>query len=185
MIIKKYFITSFIVTTLIFYLLIFLLNTTLNQDQENYTSKYKKIDAKTILDKEKNKDFVVIIFSTSCPGVSIFMPDIKRDVSYLKKNDISYYLINDDPISAQTDNSIENLLKEYKIDTPVYIFNSNRYKKSGGFFNSKKRYADFVKELCNSDGNGLGYAQYFVFKKAKFIQAIYNPPEGIQAIFQD
>ena len=179
---KKWFLKGFIVTTLLFYSLVLIIDFIANNDDKHYKSKFPKIDAKTILDTNKDNDFVVIVFSPNCSGVPMSFPILKKDLSFFMKQGVKYYLIADIVFNAIDDKKIKDTIIKYRIPLKnIYVLNKNVYQKNGGIFHSKQRYKDFVYDLCQSNGNGLGYPQYFIFKKGKFYKSSYPLVEGFNS----
>ena len=163
----KFFLISFSITVLVITVIIVFLELSANQDESNYISTFDYIDATTI--KANSKDFVVIIISHNCPGRNTFMPQVRDVVDKLESKKINYYIINDSPITKESDLQLTELLSKHQLDTKVYHFDKNIYKTNGGLINAKKRYYDFVLDLSpNVEKLYLGYGYYIVFSDGKF-----------------
>jgi hypothetical protein len=163
----KLFLFSFSITVLVITVIIVFLEQSANQDESNYISTFEYIDATTI--KTKSADFVVIIISQNCPGRSTFMPQVKEIVDKLDTLITNYYIINDSPITKESDQKLTTLISKYIPNTKVYHFDKNIYKTNGGLINAKRRYYDFVLDLSpNVKELYLGYGYYIVFADSKF-----------------
>ena len=163
----KLFLISFSITITVVSIIIVFLELSANNDESNYISTFNLINATTI--KANSKDFVVIIISHNCPGRNKFLPQVKKIVAKLDSHNIKYYIINDSPISKESDLKLNAFISNHIPDAKVYHFDKNVYNVNGGLLNAKRRYYDFVLDLdSNVEELNLGYPYYIVFADSKF-----------------
>lgn len=165
----KSLLTSVIVLTTI----VLFIELSVNQDDENYESSFEYINASKI--KTYSDDFVIIIISPYCSGIDSFMPEVKEVIEKLDSIQMKYYLISDAPITAESDNELSKILKDYQLNNTVYHFDKIIYKTNGGLLNSKRRYYDFVLDLSpEAEELYLGSGYYIVFSEGKLKFDTYN-----------
>ena len=168
---KKYFLCSFIVSTVVLFCTSFVANEVVNQDQD-YISKYPSINPKEF---HKERNFVVVIISSDCPGAPSFMPILKKNIELLKKQGFKYYVVNDNSISEASDLNLTKCLTKYDLNETAYFIDSKEYPETGGFINAKKRYKNFVHDIIpNPEQPFWGYAYYIIYKDGKYYKDTYE-----------
>ncbi|MBX3043016.1 MAG: hypothetical protein KIT33_02095 [Candidatus Kapabacteria bacterium] len=170
------FLKSFAYTVIILFIIIFLFEVFVNQDNKNYISTFDRISADEI--KTNSDDFVVAIISVNCPGKSTFMPQVKAIENILLSANISFFIVNDSPNDKSHEIALQNMIDEFQITSKVYQIDYNIYKTNGGLINAKRRYYDFALDLYSSLTElYLGYGYYIVFSDGKFQFDTYNHNE--------
>lgn len=165
----KHFIISFVLTFSVLVAFFFYLNSTINRDDRDFQSEYPLIDAQEILQRHSHEDFMVIVISSTCPGRGYFMPTVVKTTDSLKLNGTPYYIVNDDCIGLMSDRNLTSACEKYELFETVYFLNPATYPINGGFFHVKRRYMDFVDDLCGTTENfPFGYALYLSFKNGQF-----------------
>jgi hypothetical protein len=173
---KRYYIISFSITAFLLTVFTIWADSKIGYDDKQYTSRYPLLSAEQL--KSSKENFVVVVISTGCPGVTNFMPNLQKNVGLMQEYGYEYYIVNDDPISARSDTDLDRLLKKYEVDH-AYFIDNNVYKKNGGFLNPKKRYADFIKDLYPEPKQlYCGYAYYVIFENGQYKNDTYFPTEA-------
>jgi len=174
----KHFTISFGITFALLVAFFLNLNAYLDRDDPDYQSKYPLIDAQQILEQHADEDFVVIVLSATCPGYVYYMPIVKNTLDSLRSVGMPYYVIDDGYIDPARDQLLSDVCQEYGISDTVYFIDPATYPKNGGFFYIKRRYVDFVRDLCGTiDDIPFGYAQYMKFNKGQYA-GFYIPGYG-------
>ncbi len=168
---KKYFLYSFIISTVILFCTTFILNGIVNQDQD-HISKYPTISPK---DFQKEQNFVVIVISSECPGAPRFMPIMKKNIDLFKEKGYKYYIVNDNTISAKSDLDLAKCLAKYDINETVYFIDNKEYSETGGFIISKKRYKSFIHDIAPQPQEPFwGYGYYLIYRDGKYYKDTYE-----------
>lgn len=163
---------NFFISVFSFLLLVFLfLITRVNKENLDYKSKFPMISASDILKDNKTK--LIAIVSSSCPGSVNTMPKLRKLLDTISKDSIKTIIIADELYGDNLDDSLSVFLKKYDIKESVYLMDITKYPKNGGLFNNKKRYQDFMKEICNTCDDCLfGYVNYIILKNGKYIKSV-------------
>lgn len=165
----KHFKISFVISFALLVAFFFYLNASINRDDPDYQSKYPLIDAQQILEQHADEDFVVIVLSVTCPGAVHFMPKVKSSIESFKDEGMPFYIINDNNIDLEIDELLSDACLKYGISETIYFIDPVIYPNNGGFFYVKRRYMDFVRDLCGTTEDiPFGYALYLKFNKGQY-----------------
>lgn len=155
----------------------------MNQEDEDYISEFTYITADEIkaeIKKEK-LNAIVVITSPSCSGVDNFMPKIKKEQQKLKDARIKVYHVSDVLNTPGNDRRIQQKKEEYQIDYDPYVISQKTYP-AGNLLNPKKKYSNFLSDLCDDCNDGsLGYPKYIYFKNGEYENHSYFLKEEMLA----
>lgn len=156
---------GFLVPTL---LLLWLLNFNVNQEDLTYKSKYEFIDVNSI---KQNKDVIICVLSSGCPGKIETTPFLIENIKKFKQRNITYYLVADELYNNNVDTEIDYFKKEFGLNEKIYLMDINKYSENSGFFNVKRRYKEFIFDLCGKTENfPFGYVNYIFLKNGSYKQ---------------
>jgi hypothetical protein len=149
-------------------LLLGLLQFGINQEDLTFKSKNDIISVNTI---KENKNVVICVLSSGCPGKFETTPFLIKNIKKFKQRNITYYIVADELYKNNVDAEIDNFKKEFGLNDKVYLMDINKYTENSGFFNAKRRYKEFVFDLCGKTENfPFGYVNYIFLKNGRFLQ---------------
>ena len=95
----------------------------------------------------------------------------------LKKANINYYLVENQLHNNDVDFKLDNFKSEYGFENEkIYLMDINKYPNNSGVFNIKRRYKDFMNDICAPCGDSLplGPNLYVYFKEGEFVKYKYT-----------
>lgn len=142
--------------------------TRVNREDLSYKSKYSFINTSTL--KNNKGPYVLYIFNTNCPGTEQEFPALKAQLERLKKNNIPYFLIADEIYNHNVDDYLDEVVKKYNLEgEKIYLFDINEFPVNGGFFNSAKRYKDFMFKVTKKNDIPAGYVNHLIMNDGKLL----------------
>lgn len=161
---------TYLFLSIVFLAILYVLFFRINRENLNYNSKYNSIDAKTI--KEKYKDVVVVIISTDCPSAKITMPQLIKNIKKFNKKKLKYIIVADELYNDSMDVQLDDFIKKYSFNEKIFLMDKKKYPENAGIFNIKKRYKDFMTDLCVLCANTpLGYTNYIIIKNGNYFSS--------------
>lgn len=151
-------------------LLFLFLSSIVNKENLSYKTKLPFLSGTNIIEE---KNCVLIITSSWCPGNKETMPILEKTIKKLNKDSIKYFIVSDEIYNVGLDDSLDVFFKKYNIDSKYYLMDIKKYPKNGGLLNNKKRYINFMKDICNDCNDCLfGYVNYSLIKDGKYIKSV-------------
>ena len=157
----------------------------INKENLDYKSEYPLINPEII--KKKSPNSVIIISSSTCPGADNFTPIMKNNINIFKKNNIDYYIVDNQFHRGDVDSKISKFQNKHDLGNElIYLMDINKYPNNSGVFNAKRRYKDFMNDICEQcDTLPLGYAHYVLLKDGKFLKSTYKVTDDDIAVYKN